>query len=62
LQASLAKTLIDLQKRILYIGGVPVKRLIPKCGNRFSEKIMRKNRPDISRGQPVRFTQTGERP
>jgi len=26
LQASLAKTLIDLQKRILYIGGVPVKR------------------------------------
>jgi hypothetical protein len=27
LQAQLANTLIDLQKRILYIGGVPVKRV-----------------------------------
>jgi len=42
LQISLAQTLIDLQKRILYIAGVPVKRMIPKSGNRFSEKIMRK--------------------
>jgi hypothetical protein len=55
LQAPLAKTLIDLQKRILYIDAVPVKRMIPKSGNRLSEKIMRKNRPDIRSGHSVRL-------
>jgi hypothetical protein len=50
----LAISLIDLQKRILYIGAVPVKRMIPKSGNRFSGKIMRKNGPDIPADIPPR--------